>query len=66
MVFVGESSERAGLSDAVCVERLAGFLKNLGDAGGCEAVADAEIRKALDFRRQTLAAPIVNSPVAGV
>ncbi len=51
VVIVGETSKSAGLGDAVCVERLAGFLKDLGDTGRREAIPDAKIGEALDFRK---------------
>src|SRR5206468_539429 len=50
VLVVEDAGERAGLGDAVDVEGLAGLLQDIDEFLAREAVADAEIREALDFR----------------
>ena len=49
MGFIGQTSECAGLSDAIGIERLAGFLENFGDFCRGNSVSDAKVGQALDF-----------------
>ena len=50
MFFIRKTRYCARLADAAGIERLAGLLQNLDQLGLREAVADAEVREALDFR----------------
>ena len=52
VIVVGETGERAGLGDAIRVEGLPRLLQHVDQVGLREAVADAEIGEALDFRKR--------------